>query len=563
MIRIGASLDRTDKILLLFLSGLTALLALPYVRPSLLPYEDNLMLFRYAQNLAQGHGIVWNVGGTPVDGGTDFLLLVLLAGLNKVGIPLIVASRSVNLISQILTVDIVYIAVRSLLKSARSLALTSAAFVIAGPGVWYIAACFGTPFFALLVALTWYFALKIRDEAHPNVTALGFSLTALVMGLTRPEGVFLSLFMVGSILYWRGFKGSKEILLRFFLVFITLGGAYFLWHWRYFGYPLPNPYYRKGGGHLYWGSLLQSVKNVALLTWPVCMVFMLGFRKAKTARVALFSLIPILGFTTIWILLSNEMNVWRRFQYPVLLLVLMVWPALLEGISGDLKLPKFEDLHWPVRAGLLGTLCLFLLSVLAYNEHEYGKEFGSESQRHDGRHDLALELRQFKGNNYTMAVSEAGHLPFDSGWRSIDAVGLNDAWVAHHNGQIAESYLAESKPELIMFHAPFSPLVPPTQGTSVTQPWLQMTLTLNKFAVEHGYCLAAALSDTPYEAHYYYVRPDFPDSGKIVEIIRHTPYIWLYTGRLSMNWAMQEPSTGPGGKLSSQPHQALTNGGCS
>jgi hypothetical protein len=90
-----------------------------------------------------------------------------------------------------------------------------------------------------------------------------------------------------------------------------------------------------------------------------------------------------------------------------------------------------------------------------------------------------------------------------------------------------------------------------------------MTLTLNKFAVEHGYCLAAALSDTPYEAHYYYVRPDFPDSGKIVEIIRHTPYIWLYTGRLSMNWAMQEPSTGPGGNLSPQPQQTLTNGGCS
>ena len=31
------------------------------------------MLLRYAEHLAAGHGIVWNLGDPPVDGATDFL----------------------------------------------------------------------------------------------------------------------------------------------------------------------------------------------------------------------------------------------------------------------------------------------------------------------------------------------------------------------------------------------------------------------------------------------------------------------------------------------------------
>jgi len=42
------------------------------------PEEDAAILMRYAQHLAAGHGIVWNVGEPPVDGATDFLFMLLL-----------------------------------------------------------------------------------------------------------------------------------------------------------------------------------------------------------------------------------------------------------------------------------------------------------------------------------------------------------------------------------------------------------------------------------------------------------------------------------------------------
>ncbi len=56
-----------------------------------------------------------------------------------------------------------------------------------------------------------------------------------------------------------------------------------------------------------------------------------------------------------------------------------------------------------------------------------------------------------------MATSEAGLLPLYSQWNAIDTWGLNDEWIAHH-GEITADYLDRYKPELIIFHAHFSPL---------------------------------------------------------------------------------------------------------
>jgi hypothetical protein len=44
-----------------------------------LPFEDATMLFRYVDNVAAGHGVVWNVGEAPVDGATDLGFMFLLA----------------------------------------------------------------------------------------------------------------------------------------------------------------------------------------------------------------------------------------------------------------------------------------------------------------------------------------------------------------------------------------------------------------------------------------------------------------------------------------------------
>jgi hypothetical protein len=74
------------------------------------------------------------------------------------------------------------------------------------------------------------------------------------MGLARPEGALLALFMLLAILHARAAGGSATTLRAFAVVFGGLGLAYFLWRWWYFGHPLPTPFYKKGGGVLHWDT---------------------------------------------------------------------------------------------------------------------------------------------------------------------------------------------------------------------------------------------------------------------------------------------------------------------
>ncbi len=147
-------------------------------------------------------------------------------------------------------------------------------------------------------------------------------------------------------------------------------------------------------------------------------------------------------------------------------------------------------------------------------------------------------LSEYQGKGYVLATSEAGLLPFYSNWPAIDAWGLNDEWIAHH-GDITAQYLELHKPDVIVFHAYFSPLVPPRLiPKNLSQDWFRMTITLKDYAEAHGYILAAAFGDSPYETHYYYVRPDFPDSAKIVhDLSTMKNYYWFATGRKAINYA--------------------------
>jgi hypothetical protein len=68
-----------------------------------------------------------------------------------------------------------------------------------------------------------------------------------------------------------------------------------------------------------------------------------------------------------------------------------------------------------------------------------------------------------------------------------------------------------------MFHADFSPINPRTEAGDA---WGSMILTLDTYARDKGYTLAAVYGESPLDTHYYYVRPDFPESADIEAFIR-------------------------------------------
>ena len=164
------------------------------------PFEDAAMLMRYAENLANGHGIVWNVGEAPVDGATDFLFMSSVAGLIKVGLSTGRAVRLLGLGAHLLTVILVYGVNRKLWNAGAWVALAAGLYLAVGTGLWYVAAYFGAPFFALFAGVSWSLGLLLaKTESPGDGPIVGFAISALITALIRPEGALLGLLMLCSI----------------------------------------------------------------------------------------------------------------------------------------------------------------------------------------------------------------------------------------------------------------------------------------------------------------------------------------------------------------------------
>jgi hypothetical protein len=536
-VRAATKLDWWDGLCVAALAAFGTLYALRFLSPVFHPHpsEDAAILMRYSQHLAQGHGIVWNIGDKPVDGATDFLFMVLIAGLARLGVSVESGVRLVTLVSHLATIVIVYLATRKLHGASRFAGLVTAGYLAMGPAPRYIGSGFGTPFFALSVCSTWWLANSLAGGSASLGRSLAFASSGLVMGLIRPEGALLAILMLLAVIYLRGLSRSRLALLCFVGTFALAGGAYFLWRWHYFGYPLPNPYYKKGGGHLYPEGLMDAVSNTIQMSLPFSLAYLLGLRSRELTKRTIFSLIPVVGFTGLWLLLSNEMNYLGRFQYPIVPVILMSWPSLAQGLGSEWRLPRLQELAPRSRAVAALLVAVMLAGIGLYQKRRYGGVI----YFYDGRCDVAHMLSDYASKQYTMATTEAGLLPFYSGWRDLDTWGLNDPWIAR-NGGVTEAYLESRKPEVIMFHAPFSPLVPPN-GSSA---WFHMVMVLYRFAQKHGYRLAAAFGETPFRTHYYYVRPDFPESEAIVSRIRTMDYTWYANGKQAINYATVTSAAG-------------------
>lgn len=490
------------------------------------PFEDAAMLLRYADHLASGHGIRWNPGEAPVDGATDFLYMVTVAALRWLGAPLVAAGKGLSLACHVATVPVIYLVNRRVLGVSSVLSALAALVFAIGPGIALIAAHFGTPMFALGVAIAWGVALQIRKIGLTVGSALAFSAAALFFSLVRPEGVLLSLLILAPLAADLEATQRRTLIIVFAAVFGLLGGAYFLWRWGYFGHPFPNPFYKKGGGRLYSASLLHSFENV-LKTGGIFLLFhVVALFHPRLQRDARFALIPILGFSSVWLFLSDEMNFVGRFQYAVLPLILMSFAPLAAHLA------ESAGLTWPDRgprklllgSGLVAGLCLGAVVMR--------RAFPPQYASYDGLREVGRVLAPLRDRGYTLAVTEAGLLPLYSGWRTIDLWGLNDAEIAHAGG-LTEEYLRANAPDVVLYHS-FSSPIQPEQGRETLRGWNRMVSLLEKYVKENDYVLAAAYGSGTSESHWYFVRRGIEHEAAIVKAIRAVRYDWL--GQC-VNWA--------------------------
>ena len=182
--------------LILFAAFLHALIIDPYI------IDDAFISFRYAANFSDGLGLVFNQG-EKVEGYSNLLWTLMLAVAYKLNLNLLYTSWWLGVIFML-------IAISATIKLGELLTQSKAVGYLCGLGLafsfHFVASSMRgleTSLFAALIALSflWLFS--------PHKLAKWFlPLSLMALSITRPEGMFLSLLVLGFFL----FKSRLELI---------------------------------------------------------------------------------------------------------------------------------------------------------------------------------------------------------------------------------------------------------------------------------------------------------------------------------------------------------------
>lgn len=209
--------------------------------------DDAFTSFRYAKNLINNYGLVYNQG-EHVEGYTNFLWTLIIAIFMKIGFQPERLSQVLGTIFSGASIFLLFSLGCKILPKERLFNLISCVFLCANPcfAVWAVGGLEGPLFtFFILLATLRYF-IEIKSKKIP-LSSIIFGLAAL----TRPEGIlFFGITFLFQITLSLKDKSFKNLILSFAL-FLSIFSPYYIWRYTYYGFPFPNTFYAKVGGGIF------------------------------------------------------------------------------------------------------------------------------------------------------------------------------------------------------------------------------------------------------------------------------------------------------------------------
>jgi arabinofuranosyltransferase len=390
--------------------------------------DDAFITLRYARNLASGAGLVYNEG-ERVEGFSNFLYTVVLAGLIRVGADPLLMAKAIGLIAGCLTIVLVF-RLAAILPAARHAPWIAALLLAGSPAfaAWSALGLETTMFSALVLT-----ALLLTLHDRPTVvrTAAAGLVFALV-AMTRPEGAIFYVVTAAFLAAARDYRRLVPSLVAFAAVF----GAFLIWRVWYFGDLLPNTYYAKSGfgvlgkvrGAKYVYEFFRGYGGAAL---PFLVAVPLFWRSGTVVRYLAALTAAYLGFV-VWVGGDNFTDF--RFIVPILaLLYLLAAEGLMTLIAanGD-RLPAEGWRRWAPAGVLLSTIAIYAVSPTIFLYVPALKNVAVDPPLTDanGLVTIGEWLRGIAPADSTIAVGEAGAIPYITGWKTLDAFGLSDREIA-------------------------------------------------------------------------------------------------------------------------------------
>mgnify|MGYP001084517295 CR=1 FL=1 len=398
--------------------------------------DDAYISFRYAQNFALGHGLVFNIG-ERVEGYTNFLWTMLLALFILVGVepgPLAMALGGLFALG---TMVLIYGKF-----AQKPLVLGLSLLLLAADGsfaLWSVGGMETAIFTFLLLSGIFAYLQEGEDERLALLSGLLFALAAL----TRPEGVLVFVVTLLHRAFHRLFVERRLLawpdLLRVFS-FLGLYGPYFLWRYNYYGYLLPNTFYAKVTTE---GVSAQVARGFAHLRtflrvhlgWLLMLLILVPLLKRKVGFAWSYLVFVVSVYLSYIVYVRGDWSV-GRFFVPILpalyLLVAMgvgeAYMSLQTRLRGRGREGYFRGVGGLLVLG--GVLTLFNFSSLG-GEHELFIRRFQAKEATRARVTLGRWLREHLPLDTFIAVDAAGQIPYYSEMRTLDMFGVNDEHTAH------------------------------------------------------------------------------------------------------------------------------------
>ena len=208
--------------------------------------DDAYISFVYSRNLAEHGELTFNLG-QHVEGYTNFLWTVILAGGMKLGVPPEIACRVLALICALVTLVLVVRIMDRALGRPSAYSAVPALLLAASSGfACWTSGGLETQLFAMLVVV----ALDGVTSAvlHPSAIIRAGAALALA-AMTRPEGLLVAgILGVVHLVTIVQRKRFAVVDLLGALAFLGLWSPWFYWRYTYYGHLWPNTYYVKASG---------------------------------------------------------------------------------------------------------------------------------------------------------------------------------------------------------------------------------------------------------------------------------------------------------------------------
>jgi arabinofuranosyltransferase len=433
--------------------------------------DDAYITYRYAWNLAHGHGLIYNVGETAVEGYTTFLWALLSSAAIALGWHPAAVTQTLNIALSQCLLALAYYLGRGLARQGDGWSLATvlllavdASLLVYGPkgsGMETVA-------FALLLLIP--IALLWNPRSPATHSALGtrhlaLSIAAGVMlglaSLTRPEGVLVALVLLG-VLAWQQRAGGRHLwrlLLPIALPYLVIVLPYQVWRISFYGYPFPNTFYAKTGlsptlilrGARYawdfaashWFMVLLALVALALGGWTLLSKRKQHLRDEDGNRLNLLAALAVLVvvYALYIVVAGGDHFVGWRFFVPLLAPL-----ALLAQEGARLVLQRQEDARGTRFFASLrmtkgrGVAAVLAVAFIAYAGYSLWLQTpgGTVSER-TRRETIALErwgsaalwLRDNTPPQTVTAALTAGAMAYYSDRTVIDMLGLNDLHIGH------------------------------------------------------------------------------------------------------------------------------------